>query len=110
MRCPSCGASSNDFGVFLGHGQVHCLRCKADYNYRAGEIEMIRKGPWVTNDEINYLRKIGTWAIPINKDIYRRKFILFHRYKDAMKFRHNWDGLDPGKILCFILNQIKREK
>lgn len=38
MNCPNCGASSNNFGVFLGHNNNSCLRCGVDYNYKTGEI------------------------------------------------------------------------
>lgn len=37
MKCPNCGASVNDFGVYLGHNNIHCLNCGVYYNYKTGE-------------------------------------------------------------------------
>jgi rubredoxin len=37
INCPNCRASANDFGVYLGHNNIHCLNCGVYYNYETGE-------------------------------------------------------------------------
>lgn len=36
IQCPSCGASSNDHGIYQGGENVHCTKCKKDYVVKKG--------------------------------------------------------------------------
>jgi len=40
MKCPNCGVSTNDFGVYLGGKSIHCLKCGIYFNYETGEVEV----------------------------------------------------------------------
>jgi Zn ribbon nucleic-acid-binding protein len=44
MTCPNCGASPNNFGVWMGLDTVRCLRCGFDYNSK-GEMSFRKEIP-----------------------------------------------------------------
>ncbi len=43
MKCPFCGASANDYGVYVGGNKIHCLMCGVYYDYKTGEFAGIIK-------------------------------------------------------------------
>ena len=34
MVCPRCGASTNDYGIWLGNDTIRCMACKICFNFR----------------------------------------------------------------------------
>ncbi|OGM10512.1 hypothetical protein A2Z67_02830 [Candidatus Woesebacteria bacterium RBG_13_36_22] len=62
IECPNCGASSNNYGVFLGHSTNRCLRCGLDYNFRTGEKSFRsfddRKPIWRDPERLDKLAKL----------------------------------------------------
>jgi hypothetical protein len=98
MRGPLASGGSHEYDVVL-------FRVRDCRDNHKGDDVM-----WTTEDEMKFLEKIGDHAAPIQVRTYKRRFILLHRYKDAMKVRINWGEIDSGEILCYVLDRIRWEE
>ena len=36
VRCPACGASSNDHGIYRGGQNIRCTKCHQSYSVKKG--------------------------------------------------------------------------
>lgn len=62
--------------------------------------------PWVTKDEIGFLRRIGKWAIRDRSQNYaERRRTLFERYCVSMKLRKQWNGIDREAVEKYLLRK-----
>ena len=57
MKCPNCGASANDYGVYRRGSKIHCLKCGVDCNYKTGEIIQEKPSLDKLDKLIDFVRK-----------------------------------------------------
>ena len=65
---------------------------------------------WGTEDEIDFLRRLGTHTLGQPKNIKEvrksKRLELLRIYKDSMKNRVDWGHIDPKRILVALYEMI----
>lgn len=65
---------------------------------------------WSTEDEIDFLRDIGRFRFSSSYVPKGYRLSLLKRYKSAMKYRVNWDRINPDIIKEIVGTYITQEE
>jgi len=73
---------------------------------KKSKAETRETGAWTTDDELNYLKHIGSYAATDEPRTLRRKMQLLRNYIVAAGLRFDWCGMDKGAILRAARHQV----
>jgi hypothetical protein len=61
---------------------------------------------WLTEDEIDYLKRIGTFSRYSDKGA-EYTITLLKQYIEAAKLRYNWSGIGRERVMAFARERLK---
>ena len=75
-----------------------------------GERMRIYKTEHTTADELNFLKKIGSFNNGNNRNGNLRRLILLNNYRNSAIERERWDRVKKDVVLAFVDDRIKELK
>lgn len=60
-----------------------------------------------TTEEILFIERLGSWSTQ-GVRLGRRK--LLEQYREALRMRFNWDGIDSMKVLIYLNEELRKER